>query len=162
VSTQDAIGRVATGAAAGLAATVPMTAAMKLAQRALPPRQRHPLPPRRITLRALRKVGVRPHVHLDESQRHGLTLAAHFGYGTAAGAVFGLLAPRNTREAITAGVGYGLLVWAASYLGLMPALDLHPPATRESPGRNAMMIAAHVVWGASLGASAAALRRIGP
>jgi len=159
VSTQDAMSHMAAGAAAGLAATVPMTAAMKLAQRALPPHQRHPLPPRRITLRALRKAGLRPHVHLDESQRHGLTLAAHYGYGTAAGAAFGLLAPRHTREAISAGVGYGLLVWAASYLGLMPALDLHPPATRESLGRNAMMIAAHVVWGAALGAAAAALRR---
>jgi uncharacterized membrane protein YagU involved in acid resistance len=161
VTKQDAIGRVAAGAAAGLLATVPMTAAMKLAQHALPPHQRHPLPPRRITLRALRKVGLRPHIHLNEAQRRGLTLAAHFGYGTGAGALFGLFAPRNTREAVSAGVGYGLLVWAASYLGLMPALDLHPSATRESPGRNAMMIAAHVAWGAALGAGAGALHRVG-
>jgi uncharacterized membrane protein YagU involved in acid resistance len=153
--------RLAAGAAAGLAATVPMTAAMKLAQAMLPPTQRYPLPPRRITMRALRKTGVRPHAHLDESSRRGLTLAAHYGYGTGAGALFGVIAPTNTRDAVAAGIGYGLIVWAASYLGLMPALDLHPPATRESPGRNAMMIAAHVVWGATLGAAAGAMRRMG-
>ena len=149
----------ASGAAAGLAATVPMTAVMKLAQAMLPADERYPLPPRRVTMRALRKVGVRPHVHLDETGRRGLTLAAHYGYGTAAGAVFGFLAPRNVPDAVAAGVGYGLLVWAGSYLGLLPALGLHPPATRDTPRRNAMMITAHVVWGATLGAGAHLLRR---
>jgi uncharacterized membrane protein YagU involved in acid resistance len=151
--------RLAAGAAAGLVATAPMTGAMKLAQAMLPAREQHPLPPRRITLRALRKTGLRPHAHLDERGRRGLTLAAHYGYGTGAGALFGVIAPRNTRDAVAAGVGYGLLVWAASYLGLMPALGLHPPANRETPGRNAMMIAAHVVWGAALGAAVGPLRR---
>ena len=153
--------RLAAGAAAGLAATVPMTAAMKVAQGMLPATQRHPLPPRRITMRALRKSGVRPHADLDEPARRGLALAAHYGYGAGAGALFGAFVPANTRDAVAAGIGYGLLVWAASYLGLMPALGLHPPATRETPGRNAMMIAAHVVWGAATGATAAALRRVG-
>ena len=153
--------RAASGALAGLAATVPMTAVMKLAQRALPAGERHPLPPRRVTMRALRKVGVWPHVHLGETDRRGLTLAAHYGYGTAAGTVFGFLAPRNVPDAVAAGVGFGLLVWAGSYLGLLPALDLHPPVTRETPRRNAMMIAAHVVWGAVLGAGAHLLERGG-
>ena len=153
--------RVLAGAAAGLAATAPMTLAMKAAQGLLPARERRPLPPRRITMRFLRKGGARPHLHLDESQRRGLTLAAHYGYGTAAGAAFGLVAPGRLEEAVSAGIGYGLLVWAASYLGLLPALDLHPAATRESPGRNAMMIGAHVVWGAALGLLASALRGLG-
>jgi uncharacterized membrane protein YagU involved in acid resistance len=154
--------RLASGAAAGLVATVPMTAAIKLAQGFLPAGERHPLPPRRITMRSLRGAGIHPHAHLSESQRRGLTLAAHYGYGTAMGTLFGLISPRQTGEAVAAGVGFGLLVWAASYLGLMPALDLHPPATREPPGRNLMMIAAHVVWGATLGVLlAAALHRTG-
>ena len=153
--------RMLAGATAGLAATAPMTLAMKAAQGLLPPHQRHPLPPRRITMRFLRKGGARPHLNLDESHRRGLTLAAHCGYGTAAGAVFGLIAPRQWPEALSAGIGYGLLVWAASYLGLLPALGLHPPATRESAGRNTMMIGAHAVWGAVLGLSASALRGLG-
>ena len=137
------------GAAAGLAATVPMTAAMQLMHRQLPAHERYPLPPRRITMRAADKAGVR--AHLDEPERLGLTLAAHFGYGSAVGALFGLVAPRRAAEAAAAGAGFGLLVWTVSYLGLMPTLDLHRPATREPAGRNALMIAAHLVWGATAG-----------
>ena len=75
--------------------------------------------------------------------------------------LFGLVAPRNTSNTVAAGAGFGLLVWAASYLGLLPALDLHPPAHRESTRRNLMMIAAHLAWGTTLGAGAAALQRAG-
>jgi hypothetical protein len=152
--------RVLTGAAAGLAATVPMTLAMRAGQGALHPHERRTLPPRRVTHRALRKVGVRPHLHLRESERHGLTLLAHYGYGTATGALFGLVAPRNLPDAVSGGIGFGLLVWAASYAGLLPALGLHPHAAREPARRNAMMIAAHVVWGAALGAAAYGLKRV--
>ena len=131
--------RLVAGAAAGLAATVPMTAAMQLMHRQLPPLERYALPPRRITMRAADKAGVKP--HLDEPERLVLTMAAHFGYGTAVGALFGLIAPRRPAEAALAGAGFGLLVWTASYLGLMPALGLHRPVTKEPPGRNGLMIA---------------------
>jgi putative membrane protein len=50
------------------------------------------------------------------------------------------------------GIGFGLLVWAGSYLGLLPALGLLSPATQHAPQRNLLMIAAHLVWGAVLGA----------
>jgi hypothetical protein len=40
----------------------------------------------------------------------------------------------------------------------MPLLDLHPPATRDSAQRNLLMIAAHLVWGATAGAVVDALR----
>ena len=63
-----------------------------------------------------------------------------------------MLAPCLPLGPIASGVGYGLAVWAGSYLGFLPALGLHPPATRESPGRNVMNIGAHLVWGATLGA----------
>ena len=38
--------------AAGLLATAPMTLVMKAGQAVLPPHERHPLPPRRVTMRA--------------------------------------------------------------------------------------------------------------
>jgi uncharacterized membrane protein YagU involved in acid resistance len=148
--------RLVTGAAAGLAATVPMTVAMQAMHRSLPAWQRHPLPPRRITMRAAKKVGLRK--HMDEPARTAATMAAHFGYGTAVGTIVGASAPRGTAKAAAAGAGFGVLVWAASYLGLMPALDLHPPATRDTARRNLLMIAAHLVWGATAGAVADALR----
>ena len=61
-------------------------------------------------------------------------------------------------NAAAAGAGFGLLVWTVSYLGLMPALDLHPPATRDTARRNLLMIVAHLVWGATAGVVVDALR----
>jgi uncharacterized membrane protein YagU involved in acid resistance len=148
--------RFLAGAVAGLAATAPMTAAMNALYGQLPAHERHPLPPWRITMRALKKMGVKH--RLDESERHGLTLLAHYAYGTAAGSLYGAVAPRRPIESIAGGVGYGLVVWAGSYLGLLPALGLHPPATRDATRRNALMIGAHVVWGAALGAVANQLK----
>ena len=137
------------GALAGLAATVPMTLAMEAMHRRLPHHERYALPPRKITMRAAG--AARAGHRLDESERLGLTLAAHFGYGTAAGALYGPLANRVKGPAAVKGMGYGLLVWAGSYLGLLPALGLLSPATDHPPRRNALMIAAHLVWGATLG-----------
>jgi uncharacterized membrane protein YagU involved in acid resistance len=142
--------RFLSGAVAGFAATVPMTAVMLTLHRgALPVHHRYPLPPRRITMRVAGKARVWH--RLDENDRTAATYAAHFGYGTATGAVYGALAPRLPGNPLLKGASYGLLVWALSYLGLLPALDLHRPATREPAERNALMILAHVVWGATLG-----------
>ncbi len=147
------------GAAAGMAATVPMTAVMKRMHRALPPGERYPLPPRIITMRLAEAAGVRR--QLDERQRRRLTLLAHFGYGTSVGSLFGLIAPRRPAAAVGAGVAYGLAVWAGSYLGLLPALHILTPATEHPARRSGVMIAAHVVWGATLGAMASAFRNDG-
>ena len=137
------------GALAGMAATLPMTVAMELMHRQLPARQRHPLPPRKITMRAARRAGLAR--HLDEPQRFGLTIAAHFGYGTGCGALYAPLARRVKGPAVLKGMGYGLAVWSVSYLGLLPVLGLMRPATQHAPQRNALMIAAHLVWGGTLG-----------
>jgi uncharacterized membrane protein YagU involved in acid resistance len=153
----DVSNRLLTGAFAGLVATVPMTAAMTAMHRRLPAPQRYPLPPRRVTMRAAGKAGVRE--HLDEPARKAATMVSHFGYGTAVGSLFGAIAPRDPVRGVALGAGFGLLVWTVSYLGLLPALDLHPPATKEPAGRNGLMIGAHLVWGATLGALVGTLRR---
>jgi uncharacterized membrane protein YagU involved in acid resistance len=151
------IDRALPGFVAGLTATVPMTAAMVAMHRKLPASQKYPLPPRRITMRVAEKLGVKR--HLEEEHRTGLTMLAHFGYGAVVGALFGLFAPRRPRQSVPVGILYGLTVWAGSYLGLLPAIDLHRPATREPHERNGLMIAAHVVWGAALGVLATLLMR---
>jgi len=137
------------GATAGLTATVPMTLFMEAAHRCLPPHEQYPLPPREITERATEAAGVDD--DLSEPQKQGMTLAAHFGYGASAGAVYGALAPSLPFSPALNGIAYGLAVWAGSYLGWLPAVGLHPPATREPARRNALMIGAHVLWGAVLG-----------
>jgi hypothetical protein len=137
------------GALAGFAATVPMTWVMEVLHRRLPGRERYPLPPRKVTMRLADRAGVRH--ELDEPERLGLTLLAHFGMGAAAGALYGPLAGALPGPAPLRGAAYGLAVWAGNYLGLLPGLGLLSPATEHPPRRTAVMIAAHLVWGATAG-----------
>jgi uncharacterized membrane protein YagU involved in acid resistance len=145
----DLVTRSLAGAAAGLTATGPMTLFMEAARPLLHPAHQEPLPPRRVTERAAAKVDL--HDDMTEPEKKAATGVAHFAYGAGAGAVYGAVSPLMPFGPVLNGVAYGLGVWAGSYLGLMPALGLHPPATREPAGRNALMIGAHVVWGAVLG-----------
>jgi putative membrane protein len=57
------------------------------------------------------------------------------------------------------GMLFGLLVWLGSYFALLPLLGLWESAYTEPTRRNLLMIAAHVVWGASTGATAEVLIR---
>ncbi len=134
-----------------------MTIAMKLIQRRLPLYQQYPLPPRLITMSLARKVG---QLHeLNEPRRTIAANLAHYGYGASVGSIFGLFAPRNLAASALAGAGYGLLVWAISYLGLLPALELYPSATIAPRRRNMLMVVAHLIWGATLGAICALFQR---
>jgi hypothetical protein len=145
----DLLTRAAAGAAAGFAATGPMTLVMAGVREALPEDEQHSLPPRIVTERAAQAGGVAH--RLDEPEKKAATTATHFGFGAAAGAVYGAVAPDLPFDPVLNGVAWGVGVWASSYLGWLPAAGLHPPAHRESAGRNAMNIGAHVVWGAILG-----------
>lgn len=138
------------GLVSGLAATAPMTVAMELMHRGLPERERYPLPPRRITDRVLEAAGVEGD-DLDETRRRELALLNHFAYGAAAGALYAPVMRRTGLPPVASGVVYGLGVWAGSYLGWLPAAGVLPSAARHPARRNALMIAAHVVWGAATG-----------
>jgi hypothetical protein len=52
---------------------------------------------------------------------------------------------------VAGGAAFGLAVWAGSYLGWLPAAGILRPASEHPARRNALMIAAHVVWGATTG-----------
>lgn len=136
------------GLVAGLIATAPMTVFMVGAHRALPRRERYPLPPREITMEVAERAGVADDMH--EPARLGATLLAHFGYGAATGAIYGGLAPLVEAPELAKGLVFGLFVWGGSYLALLPALGILQPATRHPARRNALMIGAHLVWGAFL------------
>ncbi len=148
--------RILLGALAGLAATAPMTVAMKLMHEELPPAEQYPLPPRQVTEGMAEKAGVNE--QLDEDERVAATWASHFAYGAACGALYGALSgERVDSHPVLAGVGFGVAVWAGSYLGWLPAAGIIAPATQHPPRRNALMIAAHVVWGATTGVALASL-----
>jgi hypothetical protein len=136
--------RLLTGALGGLVGTAAMTAAMRRMHERLTDAERYPLPPREIIQSVARQTGMDRRA--GEGDLQDLTLGAHFAYGAAAGALYAVARPS---DGILAGAGYGLLVWAASYLGWIPALAILEPATRHARRRNGLMLAAHVVWGAT-------------
>ncbi len=141
--------RILLGALAGLAATAPMSLAMKLMHEQLPEHEQYPLPPRAVTMEIAEEAGVKE--KLDEPEREGLTWAAHFAYGAGCGAVYAPLARRSGLPPVLSGAAFGVAVCAGSYRGWLPAADIIRPATEHPPRRTALMIAAHVVWGATTG-----------
>ena len=145
--------RFVIGAIGGLVATVPMTALMLCGKKRLSWRSQEPLPPTKITRRALRAVGL--HDDLSRGQKNSLTAVNHFAYGAGAGAVYGqIFSPRTVTTSIATGATYGLAVWTGSYCGWLPVIGLYRSAARDTTERNALMIAAHLVWGSSLGLTA--------
>ena len=126
-----------------------MTVMMGAMHRALPPNEREPLPPRQITQNAAAAAGVA--LGADEETREAATLAAHFGYGASAGSLYAPFAGSTRLPPVVEGALYGMLVWGGSYLGILPGAGLYRSAKDETAGRNALMMSAHLVWGASLG-----------
>jgi hypothetical protein len=109
------------------------------------------LPPSRMAAALLDAVGVgaRPRWARDM-----LAVVLHLGFGVAAGLLFALGCGRLRAPLAPAlqGLAYGLVVWLVSYMGWVPAVGLLPPATRDEPRRPVVMVLAHLVYGAALGA----------
>src|SRR5688500_8224890 len=126
-----------------------MTAAMEGLRRVLPRGEQDPIPPRQITERAAAAAGVAG--EMTDGQKDAATAVAHLAFGAGTGALYGLLAPLLPGGPVARGVGYGLTVWAGSYLGWLPAAGLYKRPEDEPAGRHAKMVLSHVVWGACLG-----------
>ena len=134
------------GAAAGAAATVPMSAVMLGAGKLGLMGQQ---PPEAITRRAVAEaVGTEP----TGTASNVLSSLAHLGFGAGSGAVYGLLPRPAAVPAPLAGVAFALGVWTASYRGWVPRFGALPHADYDRRDRVAVMVGAHVVFGAVLGA----------
>jgi uncharacterized membrane protein YagU involved in acid resistance len=134
------------GLVAGTVATVPMTVVM-LKLHHWPYPERDSLPPEQITQEIAAQTGIKK--YLNGSQQQALTIASHFGYGAGTGALYSLLFARLPVHRVAKGAIWGIIVWAVSYLGWLPAADILPPATEHSKRRNWLMIISHLVWGVS-------------
>ncbi|MDB4875025.1 MAG: hypothetical protein JWM41_1471 [Gemmatimonadetes bacterium] len=142
------------GAAAGALATVPMSAVMLGAQRVGAMGKQ---PPEAIVERALEAANTEP----TSTAVKATAAAAHIAFGAAAGALFGVLDHDDDSAAasVTKGVGFGLAVYAVSYAGWIPAMNILPRPKHDRKDRQSSMILAHLVYGAALGALLAAQRR---
>lgn len=134
--------RLVRGAIAGTVAT----AAMTVVQWPLSLTSGQDPPPVEITKRVSR---VLPGGRRSRTAVARHATLAHFAFGGIAGALYGLIAPQRFREAT--GVAYAGLIWATTYLGWLPALDLHPPPERDDLGRQIGNAAGHVAYGIALG-----------
>jgi uncharacterized membrane protein YagU involved in acid resistance len=141
------IERCLLGGLSGALATWPMTAVMRALHRRLPAEEQYPLPPRQISMNVASKIGAAS--NMDENERFTVTMVAHYGYGLLCGVLYAACHHRGSGS-LFRGAAFGLTIWAVSYLGLLPAIGLFRPATQQPLRRNALMIAAHVVWGVAL------------
>jgi hypothetical protein len=109
------------------------------------------MPPEKITARLLDRAGWK-----SRSRRSQDLLSAllHLGFGGAGGALFALAErrPHPPLPTVPAGILFGCAVWLVSYQGWVPALRIMAPPSRDRPGRPQAMLAAHLVYGAVLGA----------
>jgi Family of unknown function (DUF6789) len=141
---------VIAGAGEGAVATVAMSGVMLGARRA---GWLGEPPPRKITRRALRRAtgSIRSLRGQDPA-----STVAHLAFGAAAGSLFEAVYARSGRSGAgpLAGAAFGAAIWLVSYAGWVPALGLMPPQHRDRPGRQGWMLAAHLVYGAVLGALA--------
>jgi putative membrane protein len=137
------------GAAAGFAATAPMSLTMLVGWMLLPKREKYPLPPRLITEEITERAGLED--EMTENQLVGLTVFSHFGYGALFGSIYAPLSEGVPLHSSLKGILAGLAVWVGSYLGWLPAVGILRPATRHPWRRNLLMILAHIVWGVTLG-----------
>lgn len=138
------------GALAGTLATVVMSGVMLAAGRAgLLGRQ----PPEAIVRRAGSLAGAEPQGRTADL----LACLAHVGFGAVTGAAHALLPP--TRRPVARAVLVSLGVYAVSYAGWVPAVGALPPPRQDRSDRQAVMAAAHAVYGAVLGALDARVRQ---
>lgn len=134
------------GAAAGAVATVPMSVLMLGAGRlGLMGEQ----PPEAITKEAVADVtGTEPHGATSDA----LASLAHLAFGAGSGAAYAVLPRPGQVPAPVAGMAFALATWAASYRGWVPRFGALPHADYDRNDRVAIMVAAHLVFGAALGA----------
>ena len=64
--------------------------------------------------------------------------------------LYAAIRPMLPRSDLVAGLLFGAAVWGVSYISLMPSLNLYPSAQDDSNQRQAVMIAAHAVFGSAL------------
>ena len=85
--------------------------------------------------------------HLDRQEQSTLAWVTHFAFGTGAGAVYGPAARVLPLPPVAGGIGFGLLVWATSYLGWLPALRLTTLPDKQTAAQVSGGILQHLAYG---------------
>jgi len=137
--------KIERGIVSGLAATVPMTVTMGVFQKVTHPADR--IAPSEVVHRAEEMANLDQET--EETAHETVTGVAHFAFGAAAGAHFGLAGPFT--HPVLAGFLFGASIYGASYIGILPKLNLMPAPQNDRPQRQSATLVSHLVWGAALG-----------
>jgi uncharacterized membrane protein YagU involved in acid resistance len=136
------------GFAAGLIATVPMTVAMASIRKGVAG-PRAPLPMEEVGDGVADKLELSDKMTRDEQD--AFNWVSHFGFGATTGGIYGLLAGDPSKHSIAKGIAFGMGVWATSYVGVLPALNIMREPENEPKHKIASEVVSHIVWGAALG-----------
>ena len=132
------------GAVAGLAGTVIMTTAYKLAERKILAPPQSDTPPQRM---AADLTEATPAPVATRKAETPLATALHFGYGAAFGAAFGLAQSRLRQPFELSGAVLGVGMWAFGYFGWVPAAGLYPRFEQQRGRYFWAPLALNVVYG---------------
>jgi hypothetical protein len=120
-----------------------------------------PMPPTRVVAHAAETAATATELGGSRQDADGATtISSHLLYGTAAGALYGLLQDETDISPVIGGPSYGVLLWATGYLGWIPAAGILPWPWRQQPGAVAVPLLAHLVYGLTLGFTHQWVRRV--
>jgi uncharacterized membrane protein YagU involved in acid resistance len=91
-----------------------------------------------------------------------VSTVAHWGYGTAAGACYGILAGSVAKPRARYGLPFGVALFANDYIAL-PIAHLYKPIWKYSPKVLGWDLGAHIAYGAGAGVAfrmLAGIRRV--
>jgi len=152
------------GVVAGLAGTAAMTVAQLAAARLRdePARTRVPRAwseapaPAQVAKQAADAVGRGSHVTKQDVPR--LTGAVHWSYGTGLGVLYALAVRALRPTPLLGGLGFGIGVWSAAYVQLVP-LGIYEPPWRYPLDELALDLSYHLVYGAATAGAFAVVDR---
>lgn len=92
----------------------------------------------------------RPLLHrpLPEDKKPLAGNLVHYAFGAGVGGLYGALATIMPRVTVARGLPFGVVVWLAAHVIMVPALGLAPPLTRQPSLKEASELVLHLVYGA--------------
>jgi len=130
------------GAVAGAGATMALQMLMKATAKAVPGSE----PPMKQDPGELMVERAEEHVNIPDKLESAAAKSLHLGYGMTSGALYGVMR-RRAGSMFLDGALLGISVWAAGYLGWLPATELMPPISEQSPRQIAVPIFNHIMFG---------------
>ena len=88
---------------------------------------------------------------VEPAERTTAAVSSHLLFGAGAGAFYGLVQDKLDLPPLLTGVAYGFAIWIAAYVGVLPAARILPEPWRQRPGDALVPVAAHAIFGLSLG-----------